>query len=202
MQIAHRHRLDPLALQHRDRGGERSRIERRLDPAVAAQALAHAEPQPARNQLLGRRQAQIVAVVLQPLAHLDDIAMAFGGQQPDARPFALQQGVGRDRGAVDDALGVGQQRRAVPAQPFRQQLQAVENPDRRITGGRRDLFQGRPAEIVDRNKIGKGAADIDADAVHRSLPVIGVAGEDLLGAVELFQQHAANEKMRPSHRPQ
>ena len=34
----------------------------------------------------------------------------------------------------------------------------------------------------------------------RSVTVIRVAGQDLLGAVELFQQHRADEKVRPSHR--
>jgi hypothetical protein len=32
--------------------------------------------------------------------------------------------------------------------------------------------------------------------------MIRVAGEDLLRAVELFQQHAAHQQMRPSHRAQ
>jgi hypothetical protein len=59
--------------------------------------------------LLGRRQAQIVAVVLQSLAHLDHIAMAFGGQQPDPGAVVLEERVGRDRGAVDDPLGSSQQ---------------------------------------------------------------------------------------------
>ena len=30
--------------------------------------------------------------------------------------------------------------------------------------------------------------------------MIGVSGEDLLGAVELFQQHPAHQQMRPGHR--
>ena len=34
----------------------------------------------------------------------------------------------------------------------------------------------------------------------RSLPVIGMAGEDLLRPVELLEQHAAHQKMRPGHR--
>ena len=29
--------------------------------------------------------------------------------------------------------------------------------------------------------------------------MIGVAGKDLLGAVELFQEHAARQQMRPGH---
>jgi hypothetical protein len=67
------------------------------------------EPQFARHQLLRRRHPQIVAVVLQPLAPLDHIAMASGGQQADADTLALQQGVGGDRRAVADALGFSQQ---------------------------------------------------------------------------------------------
>src|SRR5205807_7360293 len=35
-----------------------------------------------------------------------------------------------------------------------------------------------------------------------SLAVIGMAGEDLLGAVELFQEHATHQEVRPGQRPQ
>ena len=35
-----------------------------------------------------------------------------------------------------------------------------------------------------------------------SVPVVGVAGEDLLRPVELFEQHAAHQQVRPSHRPE
>ena len=170
MQIANRYRLDLLAFSTAIAGIERRPIERRLDPAVGAQPLAHAEPQPARDELLGRRQAQIVAVVLQPLAHFDHVAMAFGRQQADSRPLALQEHVGRDRGAVDDALGFGQQRCALATEPGSEQPQPIENPDRGIIRRRRELFECRPAIIVDRHEIGKGAADIDADAIHPRAP--------------------------------
>ena len=82
----------------------------------------------ARHQRLGRRLAQVVAVVLQPLAHLQHVAMALGGQQADPRALALEQRVGRDRRAVDDALGLGRAARAArcrarppgaPARPSR-----------------------------------------------------------------------------------
>ena len=90
----------------RDRGVERGVVERRQHRAVRAQAFAHAEPQLARHQRLGRRRAQVVAVVLQPLAHLDDVAMAFGGEQRDLGALAFEQRIGRDRRAVHDALRV------------------------------------------------------------------------------------------------
>jgi hypothetical protein len=34
------------------------------------------------------------------------------------------------------------------------------------------------------------------------IPVVGVTGEDLLRAVKLFEQHPANEQVRPCHRPE
>jgi hypothetical protein len=180
MQIAHRHRLDPLALQSRDSAVEQGLVERCLDPAVGAHPLAHAEPQFAGDKLLGRRQAQIVAIVLQPLAHLDYIAMAFGRQQPDLGTPSLEQRVGRDRCAMDNAVGLGHQRRPVEAQRIGQQLQAVEDADRRISRGRGNFRQGRPTGAVDRDQIGKGAADIDADAVHGLALRTGIADEPVL----------------------
>ena len=99
---------------------ERTRIERRLDPAVSPQPLAHAEPQLARNQLFGRRQAQIVPVILQTLAHLDYVAMAFGRQQPDPRPLVLEQRIRRDRRPMNDPLGLSQKRRALHSERCRQ----------------------------------------------------------------------------------
>ncbi len=167
VQIADRHRLDPLAAQGFDRGVERGAIERRLDPAVGAHPLAHAEAQPARHQLLRRRQAQVVAVVLQPFAHFDDIAMALCRQQPDPRTVAFDERVGRDRGAVHDPLGPRQHRRRSDAQCRRQAVEPIDDAERRIGRGRRHLGEGRAARLVDRDEIGEGAADIDADPVQR-----------------------------------
>ena len=106
VQVADRDGLDLGTGKLRDRGRQGLGIERRLDAAVGAHALAHAEPPIARHQRLGRRLAQVVAVVLEPLAHLEDVAVALGRQQPDARALALEQRVGRDRRAVHDALGL------------------------------------------------------------------------------------------------
>ena len=116
VQIADRDRLDFFLLQHRDRGVERGRVERDFDAAVGAHPLAHGQAQPARHELLGRRHAEIVAVVLQPLAHLDDVAMAFGGEEAEAGALAFEQRVGRDGRAVHDAVGLRQQRGAVEAE--------------------------------------------------------------------------------------
>ncbi len=167
VQITDRDGLDPLIAQHRDRSVERGRIERDFDAAIGAQPLAHPEAQMARHQLLGRRHAQIVAIVLEALAHLDDVAMAFGGEEAEPCALAFEERVGRDRGAVDDALGRREQRGAFEAEPPGQPSEAVEDAERRVVRGRGHLGEHRRAARVDRDEIGKRAADIDADAVHR-----------------------------------
>ena len=154
VQVADRDRLDLFLLQHGDRGVERGRVERDLDPAVGAHPLAHRQAQPARHELLGRRHAQIVAVVLQPLAHLDDVAMAFGGKQAEAGALAFEQRVGRDGRAVHDAVGLRQQRGAVEAQALRRAVR--DRRARRSTGpaASRALLQAssrRPASIATRS---------------------------------------------------
>ena len=151
----------------RDRGGQGIGIERRLDPAVGADALAHAEPPVPRHQRLGRRLAEIVAVVLQALAHLQNVAMAFGGQQPDPRALALEQRIGRDRRAVDDALGLGEQCVRADAQSGGEARQTIHDAKRLIGRGGRRLGERHPARGVDRDQIGEGAADVDADPVQR-----------------------------------
>ena len=87
--------------------------------AIRPDALAHAEPALARHQLHRRRLAQIVAIVLEPLAHLDDVAMALGGQQADPGALVLEQRVGRHRRAVHDPLGARQHGRAIEPERLR-----------------------------------------------------------------------------------
>ena len=128
MQVTDRDRLDLFPFQRIEGAVERGRVERCRDAAVGAQPLADAKAQFARNHLLGRRHAQIVAVVLQPFAHLNHVAMAFGRQQPDPRPLVFEQRVGRDRRPVNDPLGLGQKRRELSPERFRQQVEPCDTP--------------------------------------------------------------------------
>ena len=122
VQIADGHRVDLFPFHRGDRAIERGLVERRLDAAVGAQTLANSEPQFARDELLGRRQAQIVAVVLQTLAHLDDVAMAIGCQQSDPGALMLEERVRRDSRPMHDALRLREQKCERAAEPVRQQL--------------------------------------------------------------------------------
>ena len=124
----------------------------------------------ARHQLLGRRHPQIVAVVLQTLAHLDDVAVPLGGQEPEPGALAFEERVGRDRRAVDDAVGRPEEGRAFEPEPPGQLREAVEDAERGVLRGRGHLGEHRRATLVDRDKVGKRPADIDPDAVHDPHP--------------------------------
>ena len=169
-------RVDALPAQRLDRPLQGFRIERRLHGAIGAQPLGHAEPPAARHQRLRRRQAQIVAVRLQALAHFQHIAVALGRQQADRGALALQDGVGRDRGAVHDALGPAEQGRKVEAHRPGQPFQPVQHPGGLVRGRRGRLGDPGLALAVHGDEVGKGAAYVDADPVfgpsvaHVSVP--------------------------------
>ncbi len=103
-----------------------------------------AEAQPARHELLGRRHAEVVAVVLEPLAHLDDVAMAFGRQEAQAGALAFEQRVGRDGRAVHDPVGLREQRGAVEARRW-PAGEAVEHAERGVLRRRGHFCERRRA---------------------------------------------------------
>ena len=107
VEVADRDRLDALA----PRASSMRRVERRRSSGVCTRPSARTRSRTpsrscARHQRLGRRHAQVVAIVLEALAHLEHVAMALGREQPDPGTLALEQRIGRDRRAVDDPLGL------------------------------------------------------------------------------------------------
>ena len=91
--------------------------------------------------------------------------MSLGRQEADLRPFALEERVGRDRRAVHDRLGLTEQPVEVGAELGGQERQPVDQTQRRVRRCRGALGEGERAELVDRDEVGEGAADVDADAV-------------------------------------
>ena len=168
MQEADRNRLG--AVGGGDGGGQGCGVERDLHLAVGAQPLAHAVAAVARHQRFGRRHAQVVALRLQPLAHLHHVAVALRGEHGNARAAALQQRVGGDGGAVDDALGAGQQCGQGNSRGGGQVGQAGQHTFGLV--GRRAGGLGQKAGAVrgDAHNVGEGAADVDADAPHQMKP--------------------------------
>ena len=106
------------------RSSTRSRaatIERLLDAAVGQRALAHLEDVAPAHQRHGLGQVHVVGVVALLAADDEDVAEARGGDQRGACALALQDGVGRNRGGVQDArrprAGAAWRLRAVPRGP-------------------------------------------------------------------------------------
>ncbi len=115
-----------------DRLTERALIERRQDFTIRPQPLAHTEAQFARHQRFRRRCAQVVAIALQSFAHFNDVAMALRGQERDPGPLALEQRIGRDRGAVNEPLCLSQHLRTGKTEPARELLKSRHHADRLV----------------------------------------------------------------------
>ena len=171
VQEADRHRLDGFGPQPRDGVLERGRIERHATALPRRRRSRTPSRRCARHQRHRRRHAQVIAILLQAFAHLEDVAMAFGGEHAHLRALALEQRIGRDRGAVDDALGIAQQLAPRRAEPARQLVQPLEQAEPGIRRRGRGLGAGRLSVRVDRHQVGEGAADVDADDVaHAASP--------------------------------
>ncbi len=166
VQIADRHRRDAGRYQRVGCAYHRSLVERRQDAAIGAHPLLHPETQMARHERLRRSEAQVVAIFgLQPLAHLQYVAVALGRDQADAGTLALDQRIRRDRRAVNDTLAPREQNGAFEPQRPGEHAQAFEHPDGRVGWRRWALGQRRCTGLVDRYEIGECAADVDADTV-------------------------------------
>ena len=165
MQVAHRHCFDPFGGEGANGRAQRSGPERRRCTAAGSNTLAHRQAQMARHEGVGRRLAQRVAVVLEPFAHLQDVAVPLGGQQGELRSLALEQCIGRDRGAVDDALGRGEERGPVAAERGGEQLQPGEYADGLVLRRRGGLRGRDPTVVVDGDEIGERASNVDSDSV-------------------------------------
>src|SRR4051794_26963640 len=109
--------------------------------------------------------------------------MAGGGQQADAGSLALQQRVGRDRGAVHDARGLLQQRVSRQAESFGGEGDACENAVG-LVGRRRGGLGDNGSAGGGHDDVSEGAANIDADRVGHESPESGGTAEFSAGASE------------------
>ena len=166
VQIADCHCLDTGALQRCDGCRERGPVEWCLDRAVGPHALRHTEPQRAWHELLGWWHAEIVAIFFEALAHLDDVAMAFRGEQTDLGALVLEQRVGGDGGAVHDAFGLCKKLGRRQVLELGETGQAGHHADRWIFRGGGDLRQHGAAGVIYCDQVGERAPDIDADFQH------------------------------------
>src|SRR5262249_44768356 len=93
---------------------------------------------------------------------LEEVAEARGDEEPQRSAVALDDGVDRDRRAVDQIVD----RRGVEASLDHERANAIENAARGIAGHGRRLEAGELARhLVQETEVGKGAADVDAEPV-------------------------------------
>ena len=92
------------------------------------------------------------------------VAKARSGEQTGGRAVHFDQGVVRDRGAVDDRNDIPQEVGERTIASCRQLLEAVHHGQRAIGRGAEHLFE-QDLLTVEQGKVGKRAADIDADAI-------------------------------------
>ena len=165
----HRNGFDALALQDRD-GIVEPAGSRAISTRPSGRIRCETPSRRSRVTSCIGGGGQIVAIVLEPLAHLDDVATPLGRQQADLGAFALEQGVGRDRRAVDDPLGAGEDLRAID--PSAWPTDPARKSPKRLDGRRRGHLGERHAALqIDRDEIRECTSDVDADPKHAPAPL-------------------------------
>ena len=156
-----------------------------MDLAGVEHSLADLERELPRHE--GRRPLGEPVVQLGSIlaGDLEDVAEALGDEERSSHAPPLQQGVGRDRGAVDEEGDVLRPEARLPddlADP-------LLDPGCLVGGRRRGLGEMDPVAVgVEENEVGEGAAHVHAKShVHRAVRMAcqggrrGADGKDSLG---------------------
>ena len=143
----------------RDRLGvhrrEAPQVERR-DDSVRPHPLPHPVAAVERNERLRVGGAQPVEMRPRLTAELEQVLEARRGHESGAGALPLEQGVGRDRGPVREALDPDG-------------ADGARGGENRLllAGGGRHLGRRDPA-VLDEDGIGERSADVDAEEGHRT----------------------------------
>ena len=106
---ADRQGLHALDLHGLDGALHRRLVQGGVHRPVGPDPLGNAKAKVPRDQWLDGRHAEVVPVLLQPLAHLQQVPEALSGQQAHLGALALHQRVGRDGRPVNDELSLAEQ---------------------------------------------------------------------------------------------
>ena len=139
-------------------------VERREHPAARIDALAHLQAQAPLHQRRRLAVGQVVEPRRAQPGDLQHVAEPLGGDQRHRRALAFQDGVGGDREAVHD-LGHAGGRQVQLGQRVRE---AAQHAPAVVVRRARHLDHGGPAGVGQGDDVGKGSADVDADAALRS----------------------------------
>ena len=169
-QQANRHRLHPTRLQLRQQRRHLLRIEGLQHLPVRRHALVDFEAQFGRDERDGRIGEEIIKLgpVLAP--NLQDIAETARGHKGGDGSLAFEQGVGRHGRTMDDVCcaGVFGARIGSARTGGKNLRQPIQHGLCRVVGGG-EQFEGAQfaADRVIDDKIGEGAADVEADGESR-----------------------------------
>ena len=156
LQVAHG--LDHVGLAER-----RPLVAQRIDPA------AHLAGPVARHEGLRIVDEHRVGPLAGCLAQGQHVGVALVAQQPDRGDLALDQRVGRHRGAVDDQLDPGEEAFEIEAVPFRGQPEGIHEAALELARRGRRLEDLQAGGVGIDHQVGEGAADIDAGEEHLRL---------------------------------
>jgi hypothetical protein len=132
-------------------------IERDEHVAVFVHPLAGLEAPSPGHERDGTLEKQIVDVVANLGAHLEDVAESLGREQGGLRAFSLDEGIGDERGRVNRDLEVF----ASDTRLRQQRLQPLDDALRGVAGGRQALVQVRaPGDGINEDEIRERAPNV------------------------------------------
>src|SRR5262245_29616139 len=161
---AHGDRFELLRGNAGDRLLQRLPVEWADYRAAVVEPFRHLETPAASHQWRRTLLIHIVKAHQPQPADLEQVSEALGRNQPGSRAAPFDDSVGRDGRAVDQLF------HAVPgdARLLEQGADTGEDGLGVVTAGRQDLAAGDTPVLGDEDEIGKGAADIDAEATRGS----------------------------------
>ena len=140
--------------------------------ALVVGALGDAEAQVARDERLGRLQAVVVRRLARALAQGERVAEALGAEEARGRAAAGQERVRGDGRAVHDQLDLGQELGERAPGADRDLLEAGDEAERRVAGGRARLVDEPRPVGAEHEEVGERPADVDADAVAHAAAAV------------------------------
>ena len=157
LQVAHG--LDHVGLAER-----RPLVAQRIDPA------AHLAGPVARHEGLRIVDEHRVGPLARRLAQGQHVGVPGIADEADRRHLAFDQGVGRDRGAVDDQFHLGEKIAQAHAVVLGGEREAIDESPLELAGRRGRLEDLEPRVVGIEHEIAEGAADIHASKEHLSRP--------------------------------
>ena len=150
--------VDAAGHQRVDRAVHAFEVERLEDLPVRGNPLRDGRDPLPRHQGVGLLDVEVVLVVAALVGDLEDVPEPLRDDGADGRAGALDQGVGGERGPVNDRADV----RRGEIRPCQRQPHPIQHPPHRIVRCGEHLAGEAGAVTLDRH-VGESAADVDGE---------------------------------------